>query len=471
MEKRRYMEIREFLSRAIEGTEWQGQVFVVGGCVRDEFLGLEIKDIDICVSLPGGGVRFAEWLRDQNLTKGEVVVYPSYGTAMLHLAAFPDVELEFVQTRKEKYIDKSCRNPVTAFGSIEEDALRRDLTINSLSIDVSSGKVIDVTGRGVQDIKDHIIRTPVDPDMTYDDDPLRILRCIRFASRFGWQIDQETFEGMKRNVERLSIICRERIQIELDKMLTCAHPVMAMELLKSTGAMKFVFPELMETYDMTQNEYHSGTVWQHTMSVLGGLRSSNLKLRMAALLHDVGKVRSREESDGKIHFIGHESAGAQMAVEMLQRLRYGTAFIKEVAFLIEMHMTAKPWKDDLSGMKAKHLRKLQWECGTEDRFRELMLIIDADNKAHAPGFSMETQVTSILERTEQMKAEGSALFDYKLPFDGKDVMRIKVLKPGPEVKEVLEYLLKLAFVDPLRGDDQWMKHLVGYRLRNSYDKV
>lgn len=465
MEKRRYTEIRDFLRSAIEGTLWQGNVYVVGGCVRDELLGLEIKDIDICVSLPGGGVRFAEWLRDQNLTKGEVAVYPSYGTAMVHLVAFPDVELEFVQTRKEKYIDKSCRNPVTAFGSIEEDALRRDLTINSLSIDVSSGKVVDVTGRGIQDIKDHIIRTPVDPDMTYDDDPLRILRCIRFASRYGWDIDTETFEGMKRNVDRLSIICRERIQMELDKMLTCDHPVMAMELLRSTGAMKYVFPEFLETYGMTQNEYHSGTVWQHTMSVLGGLGSSDLKLRMAALLHDVGKVRSREESDGKIHFIGHESAGAQMAVAMLQRLRYSTSFIKEVAFLIEHHMFTKPWQDDLSGMKSKHLRKLQWLCGTEKRFDDLMILVDADNRAHAPAFCMEGQISAILQRTEEMKSEGSALFDYRLPFDGQDVMKIKGLKPGPEVKEVLEYLMKLAFQDPLRSEEQWMKHLIGYRLK------
>lgn len=459
------MEIREFLRSAIGGTQWQGQVFVVGGCVRDEFLGLEIKDIDICVSLPGGGVRFAEWLRDSGLTRGDVAVYPAYGTAMVHLAAFPDVELEFVQTRKEKYIDKSCRNPVTAFGTIEEDALRRDLTINSLSIDISSGRVVDITGRGVQDIRDHVIRTPVDPDVTYDDDPLRILRCIRFASRYGWDIDPETFEGMRRNVDRLSIICRERIQIELDKMLTCDHPVMAMELLRSTGAMKYVFPELMETYEMTQNGFHSGTVWEHTMAVLGGLRSSDLKMRMAALLHDVGKVRTRSESDGRIHFIGHESEGARMAVEMLQRLRYSTSFIREVAFLIERHMFTKPWREDLSGMRPKHLRKLQWLCGTEERFRDLMLLIDADNRAHAWGFCMEGQVPAIMGRTEAMKSEGSALFGYRLPFDGKDIMRIKGLGPGPQVKEVQEYLMKLAFQDPLRSGDQWMKHLIGYRLR------
>lgn len=460
------MGILDCLRDAIKGTEWQGHVFAVGGCVRDDLLGLEIKDVDICVSLPEGGVRFAQWLHDEGLATGEVSVYPTYGTAMLRLAAFPDVELEFVQTRKEKYIDRSCRNPVTAFGTIEEDALRRDLTINALSVDVSSREIIDVTGRGVQDIKDRIIRTPVDPDVTYDDDPLRILRCIRFASRFGWEIDPETFEGLKRNVDRLAIICHERIQIELDKMLTCAHPVMAMELLKSTGAMKYVFPELTETYDMTQNEYHSGTVWQHTMSVLGEIGSHDLTLRMAALLHDVGKVRTRVESDGKVHFIGHESVGAQMATAMLQRLCYGTAFIKEVAFLVGKHMATKQWKDNLSCMKPKHLRKLQWECRTEERFRDLMYLVDADNKSHAQGFRMEAQVSAILDATAKMKQEGSALFGYTLPFDGKDIMRIKDIPSSPRVKEVQEYLMKLAFVDPLRSESQWLKHLAGYKFRS-----
>lgn len=203
----------------------------------------------MCVSLPDGGIRFAEWLKERGLITKGVTVYPNYGTAMLHLWAFPDVELEFVQTRKEKYIDHSCRNPVTAFGSIEEDCMRRDLTINSLYCNISTDEIIDITGNGVNDIRDHIIRTPAAPALTYDDDPLRILRCIRFVSCHGWDIEAETMDGMKRNAFRLEIIVKERIHDELCKMLTCAHPVMAMELLCETGTMHYVVPELEETYD------------------------------------------------------------------------------------------------------------------------------------------------------------------------------------------------------------------------------
>jgi len=460
-----YENIKKYLGELIKGTEWEGHVYAVGGCVRDELMGGEIKDIDLCVSLPGGGVRFAEWLRDNGHTWKGVTVYPNYGTAMLHLKAYPDVELEFVQTRKEKYIDRTCRNPETAFGCIEDDCMRRDLTINALYTNVSTGEIVDITGKGVEDIKGQIIRTPNTPDVIYDDDPLRILRCIRFASRYGWEIEKETYDGMVRNVHRLAIITKERVKDELDKMLTCRHPVMAMELLRKIGAMHYVIPELEETYDMTQNEYHFGTVWEHTLAVLGNLKNDRLELRMAALLHDIGKIRVRTMEDGKVHFLKHELASADMVDDILRPLHYSNDFISEVAFLVKHHMDCKTWGYECEHIKAKKLRKLQYLCATEERFRDLMLLIDADNNAHAADRCMPRQVELILQRTEKMKAEGSAMFGYKLPLTGKDVMEIKGIKPGLKVKECLDYLLKLAFVNPLRDKEEVIKHLKGYRLQ------
>lgn len=464
MQTERFIEIKEFLRQTVLGTEWQDHVFVVGGCVRDQLLGLEIKDIDICVSLPSGGVRFAQWLHDQDLTVGDVVMFPAFGTAMVRLQAFPDVELEMVQTRKEKYTDRTCRNPVTAFGTIQEDALRRDLTINSLSVNISTGETVDVTGHGVQDLKDHILRTPVDPDVTFDDDPLRILRCIRFASRLGWEIEQETFDGMVRNVDRLSIICKERIQAELEKMLTSAHPVLAMELLHRTGAMRFVIPLLEETVGMTQNVYHKATVWQHTLDVLGSVESDSHVVRMAALLHDIGKLRTRTETDGKVHFIGHEKAGEEMVWEVLRPLRVGNDFMKSVSFLVGKHMATKQWGAHLEHMKPKQLRKLQFECGTESVFRDLMMLVDADNRSHAEGHCMPDQVRLILEETERMKAEGSAMFGFRLPLNGHDVMEVKGLESGKAVQKCLDFLMKVAFVDPLQGRDGFVRQLKGFRV-------
>ena len=228
MDAQKFRQILAFVRELIAGTEWEGRVFAVGGCVRDEIMGLPIKDVDMVVNLPDGGTRFAQWFFDQGVVKGSVVKYESFGTAMLKLLAFPEDELEFVQSRKEKYPDRRSRNPVVAFGTIEDDSFRRDLTINSLDINISTGELLDVTGHGVEDIRNHVLRTPLDPDETFDDDPLRILRAIRFSSRFGWQIDGRTFQGMVRKAPRLEIITVERIQDEFSKMLLSDSPVMAM---------------------------------------------------------------------------------------------------------------------------------------------------------------------------------------------------------------------------------------------------
>ncbi|MBQ7689721.1 MAG: HD domain-containing protein [Muribaculaceae bacterium] len=464
MKQEEYEVILQYLGTLIQGTAWEGCVYAVGGCVRDEIMGGEIKDIDLCVHLPLGGVRFAEWLRDKGYAMHGVAIYPSFGTAMLHLKAFPGLELEFVQTRKEKYIDHSCRNPATAFGTLEDDCLRRDLTINALYRNLSTGELVDITGKGVNDIRNHVIRTPAAPDVTYDDDPLRILRCVRFASRFGWEIERDTLEGMTRNAHRLAIITRERVRDELDKMLTCGRPVMAMELLRTTGAMHYVMPELEATYDMVQNEYHSGTVWEHTLAVLEHLQSDKLELRMAALLHDIGKVRTRTTDGGKVHFLKHELASADMAGTLLSDLKYSNSFINNVVFLIAHHMVCKPWGSEGQHIKPKKLRRLQYTCGTEERFDDLMLLIDADNNAHAPGKCLPRQVERIMQRTRQMQAAGSAMFGYQLPLNGRDVMLIKGIQPGPDVKECLHFLLKLAFANPLREKEEFVKHLKGFPL-------
>lgn len=466
MNRDRYNEIKSYLRELIKGTEWEGNVYAVGGCVRDDIMGAEVKDVDMCVTIPAGGIRFAEWLHDSGYTRHDVVVYPQYGTAMLKLLAFPDEELEFVQTRKEKYLNSSSRNPETVFGTIEEDCMRRDLTINALYCDISSNAIVDVTGTSLHDIEHKVIRTPADPDLTYDDDPLRILRCIRFASRYGWDIEEDTFNGMLRNVHRLSIITRERVKDELNKMLVSANPVMAMELLRTTGAMHYVIPALEETYDMEQNEYHFGTVWEHTLAVLNNIGSKRLELRMAALLHDIGKIRVRSVDNGKVHFLRHDEAGAKMVDEILRPLKYSNDFINEVTFLVRHHMDTKAWGGECEAMKLKRLRKLQYICKTEERFRDLMTLIDADNRAHSVDHCMPRQVDIILERTEKMKAEGSAMFGYKLPLSGKEIMELKGMSSGPEVKECLEFLLKLAFVNPLRDREEFIKHVRGYRIEN-----
>lgn len=459
-----FEKMMKVLRRLTAGTEWEEHVYAVGGCCRDLMLGAPIKDIDLVVDLPSGGIRFARWLEEKNFLAGKVVVYESFGTAMYRLKEAPDVELECVMTRKEKYPDRRSRNPETVHGTLEEDCLRRDLTINVLYYRVSDGAVLDLTGHSLEDLRKHVIRTPVDPDTTYDDDPLRILRCVRFAARLGWEIEPETFAGMVRNVRRLEIVTKERVRAELDMMLKGPRPVMAMKLLKETGAMHYVMPELEDLYDLEQNKYHSGTAWEHTLEVLSRVKSDKLEVRMAALLHDVGKSRTREVTeDGTVHFLNHEKVGAEMAEEMLRRLRYSNDFVAEVKFLVLHHMDFKHYGPHAEKMRDKSLREKMFLCGSEERFMDLMALVDADNNAHAEGYKMAEAVPAILERVEKMKAEGSATFSYKLPLSGVDVMKLKGLEPGPAVKECLDYLMKLAFANPLRDKEEFVKHLKGYK--------
>lgn len=458
-----YIEIRQYLRELIRGTEWEGHVYAVGGCCRDELMGQPIKDVDMAVNLPAGGTRFAEWLWKNGYAAIKPVTFPMYGTAMLRLSKYPDDEIELVQTRKEKYTDRTRRNPETVFGTLAEDCMRRDLTINSLYYDMSREKFVDITGNGVDDIRHHIIRTPADPDITYDDDPLRILRCIRFASRYGWEIEPQTYQAMCRNVDRLSIITQERIRAELEKMLTCANPVMALEMLRATGAMRYVVPELCETFDMTQNRYHFGTVWQHTLKVVEGV-DNTLLLRMAALLHDIGKIQSREVSeDGKVSLIAHEVKSSKLAGKILRRLKFSNDFIREVEFLVSHHTFFKANGPKGENLKPEKLREFMYECKTRERFDNALSLIDADNRAHAEEYCMPDQAGIIRSRAEAMEREGSTMFGYELPIDGNDVMKIKGLQPGPAVRDCMGYLRKLAFVNPLRPREEFIKYLSAYQ--------
>lgn len=480
----KYKEILNHLKAIIAGSEWENNVYSVGGAVRDMVMGNEVKDIDLVITKENGGLKFAEWMEKNHFTLGSVVTYPTYGTAMFKLASFPDIEIECVQTRKEQYHDESSRNPETAYGTLEEDAFRRDLTINAIYFNISQESLLDVTGKGLVDIKKHIIRVTSTPDIVYSDDPLRILRCVRFFSRFhgestDWYIEETTLKGMYFNVDRLSIITKERIADELNKMLLCKDPVCAMKLLKDIGAMKYVIPELEETFGMKQNKYHFGDVWEHTLKVLDNVTNDclyygafnindKLALRMSALLHDIGKIKTRTvDENGNVHFYQHELASVGLCETILRRLKYSNDFIKDVQFLVKNHMRTKNWGDDCSRMKDKSLRKFQYECGNDTNYAMLLSLIDADNKAHAPEYCLNNQGQLIDDRTVEMIEEKTDMFGYRLPIDGNDVMVIKGLKPGREVKECLDYALKLAFNNPKIDKETLLKHIKGYKVKNN----
>lgn len=465
MTKDTYVAILKYIKDVISGTKYENNVFVCGGAVRDYIMGNTIKDVDMCITIPNGGIEFANYLHEQLLLTHKPVVYPTYGTAMFILKEFPSIEIEVVQTRKEQYKDVNSRNPEVVFGTLEEDCKRRDLTINSLYYDISKEKCLDMTGLGLSDIENHVIRTTNNPDIIFSDDPLRIMRCIRFSCRYGWDIEETTFNGMKNNSERLSIITTERIQDEFNKMLLSDNPVQALNKLMEINVMKFVIPELEDAWSMEQNKYHIGTVWEHSVKVLEivSSKSNSLVLRMAALLHDIGKIKVKTiDENGNVHFYKHETM-TELVKNILKRLKYPNTFVKDVTFLTKNHMRTKHWGDDCKNMRIRSLRKLQFECGKK-YFSDLMILIDADNNAHAEGYCLPNQVENILKVSTTLEAEGSDMLDYHLPINGNDVMDVRCIKSGEEVKHCLDYAVKLAYNNPKMPKELFLKHIKGYRI-------
>jgi putative nucleotidyltransferase with HDIG domain len=451
MKKEKFLEITSYIDEITKGSEFEGHIFAVGGSVRDLVMELEIKDIDLVIDLPQGGIRFADFCEMKGLT-GKVVIYETYGTAMFHFKKFPEEEIECVMTRGEKYTDLGSRNPVTEFAGIKEDATRRDLTINALYYNISERKVEDFTGYGIQDIHDSILRVPMEVvsdqmvDQTFIDDPLRILRVIRFSCKLGFKISDKTFEAMKRNVNRLRIIKAERINTELCKILMSRYAKDGIETISEIGAMNYVIPELDLCKGLEQNAYHFGDVWVHTMAVLENdckLFEPDLICRLAALLHDIGKIMCRTVKNGKVHFYDHEYIGSDVAKGILMRLKFDNHTIDEVCFIIRNHMRTKGFENDCRKMKNKHVNRFMYICGTMERFERTCRVIEDDNLAHEKSHCITGQYRKFMEC-----ASVSKMFGYKLPVDGNDIMDALNIKPGRIVKQILDVLISNACSNP-----------------------
>ena len=448
MTREEFQKITEYIGVIIKGTPFENHVFAVGGSVRDWNMGNDIKDIDLVIDLPHGGVDFANWCKEQGYTN-TVVIYETYGTAMFKFKRFPDEEIECVMTRGEKYIDKDSRNPVTTFAPLEEDAIRRDLTINALYFNVTTGRTLDLVG-GLDDIANHIIRTTnQDPDVVFDDDPLRILRVVRFATRYDWDIEMKTYKSMHKFVRRLKIITKERIQAELNKILMSPNAKKGINLMHSIGALEYVIPEFEKCYGLEQNAYHFGDVASHTLMVLDHhchLYEPNLVERLACLLHDIGKVGTKTVKDGKVHFYDHEYYGAGVAASILRDLKYDNDTIDEVVFLIRNHMRTKQAGEGGKYMKDKTLNKLAYECKTFERFESLMKIIECDNLSHRYDHCIYKQYEGLTKRVQE--EDHFKMFGYRLPVDGNEIMETLDISPGPLIAEINRRLLNQAFLDP-----------------------
>ena len=353
----------------------QLECYVVGGYVRDLFLERPSNDIDVVVV--GSGIQVASELKKMLGKKAHLSVFRNFGTAQVK---YKDTEVEFVGARKESYQHDS-RKPIVEDGTLEDDQNRRDFTINALAVCLNKdrfGELVDPFD-GVYDMEDGIIATPLDPDVTFSDDPLRMMRCVRFATQLNFQIEPETYEALSRNADRLKIISGERIADEMNKIMLSKHPSSGFYYLKDTGLLELIMPELcaMDKVETRNGRAHKNN-YDHTMEVLENVckHSDNLWLRWAALLHDIGKPKSKRW-DNQIGwtFHNHNNIGAKMIPSMFRRMKLPMdAKMKYVQKLVELHMRPIVIADEEVTDSA--VRRLMNDAG--DDIDDLMTLCEAD---------------------------------------------------------------------------------------------
>lgn len=448
----------DFIRQTIKGTEWEGKVFVAGGYVRDEFMGKDPKDLDLLINKPNGGIDFANWITKKvGVFKdgSNPVTFPRFGTSKFNFNGvshngidLSGMDIESVMPRKEQYTAGS-RKPDVSQGELKDDVERRDFTVNSLLKDLSSGEILDFTGMGKDDIKKGIIRTPLNPDKIFTDDPLRMLRAIRFSVKYNWKLPMFMLRGLKKNASQLPNISQERIRDELDKMLMTGSPSKAVKLLKITGLLKYVIPELLPAIKMTQNVHHKHDVFTHTLDVLSKT-NPNLIERLMALFHDIGKTVTRSVTPSGVHFYGHEMESEKIADGVMRRLKYPTELIDAVKIGVRNHMRLKSAGDTGVNLSDKALRKFKTEIG--DQLEHVLNLMHADNIAHSEASSMPNQITNIRKRLDDLNMN-MVSGKPKLPINGKDLQNLG-LKPGPIFSTIMKAITDAWFENPNLNKDQ-----------------
>ncbi len=419
------------------------EVYLIGGFVRDIFLQRESKDIDIVVI--GSGIEFAKTL-SSTLPNTKLSYFENFGTAQL---LYNDLVIEFVGARKESYL-RSSRKPIVEEGTLKDDQDRRDLTINAMGISLNAttyGKVIDPFN-GLEDLDSQIIRTPLNPDTTFSDDPLRMMRAIRFATQLGFRIHEETYDGIVRNKERITIISQERITEELNKIILSPVPSIGFEYLFDTGLLHIIFPEMVALHgvDTISNISHKDNFY-HTLQVLDNLckLSNDLWLRWAAILHDIAKPATKRFEPGTgWTFHGHEDKGSRMVKPIFRKLKLPlNEKMKFVEKLVLLHL--RPIVLSQNTITDSAIRRVMVEAG-EDLDALMMLCRSDITSKNEKKVERIKQNFFIVEEKMKQVVEKDTLRNWQPPIDGNDIIKRFVISDPPQIG-LLKNAVREAILD------------------------
>ena len=438
--------------------EQQNKTFLVGGYVRDLLLERKTNDIDILVI--GDGISFARELKKKLGSKVSLQIFRNFGTAMI---TYNGYEVQFVGSRKESY-KKSSRNPIVAVGTFEDDISRRDFTINSIAISLNEedkGKIIDLYD-GVHDLEKGIIKTPKQPKITFYDDPLRMMRAVRFASQLNFKIENSNIETIKSEKERINIISKERIHEELNKILLSPKPSIGFILLRNTGLLELILPELkdLEGIDEIEGKLHKDNFY-HTLQVLDNIskNTDNLWLRWVALLHDIGKPKTKRYNKKKgWSFHGHEYVGSKMVFKIFKRLKlplnHKLDYVKKLVLLSSRPVIL--YSDEITDSA---IRRLIYDAG--DDVDDLMTLCEADittknsklEKRYLNNFKVVREKIKDLEERDKIR-------NFQPPISGEYIMNYFGLEPCKEIGLIKERIKEAILNGDINNDSNQARELM-----------
>tara|TARA_B100000941_G_scaffold125792_1_gene88947 strand:- start:4926 stop:6347 length:1422 start_codon:yes stop_codon:yes gene_type:complete len=416
-------------------TESNIKSYLVGGCVRDLMLNPSADSIDIDIMVEGDGISFAKLLaKKMNVPK--VVPFPKFATAKI---PYHEYEIEVASARLESY-DKSSRNPSSIqISNIQDDLLRRDFTINAMAISLNEnnfGEFFDPFN-GMEDLKNKILKTPLNPDNTFSDDPLRMMRACYFASKLSLEIEPEFLLSIQNNSERISIVSQERITNELFKILGTDRPSIGLNILQQSGLMEYIFPEISIMYGLDQsNEYHHKDIFYHTLEVVDNAAklSNNVDLRLAALVHDIAKPKTRRLSKSKGYtFYGHDDVGARMLKGVAESMKFSNSTRDFITKLTALHL--RPISLAKKEVTDSAIRRLIVDAGEE--IDDLMTLCRADITTKNPkNISKYLANFDRVDKRIKEVIEIDKLKAFQSPVRGDEIMKMFNLSPGKEVGKI-----------------------------------